>query len=209
MLPLPAAAQTYSWEYWRNPDGYLADQTSVLLQQIDATLLKHPPTATPGAERRLALAALDAVTHEPRWDTTEVMHAFLDRRIGRVVEALEAPAPKRGFEVFKLYNDSFIVRTRSTTVGFDLCGTRGKNRIIPDSLLQRIVGRCDILLISHKDPDHADRRVVKMALEQGIPVYGPEDCTLQGVQHVRQADFATVRLRDRTGRMLPVQPLPV
>ena len=200
-------ANAQGWEYWRNPDGYLNDQTQVLLRHIDATLQQEPPTATPSAARQLALAALDAVTHEPRWDTSAVLHSFLDLRIGRALEKLQLPA-RKGLEVFKLYNDSFIVRTRSTSVGFDICGTRGKNIIIGDELLHNILSHCDILFISHKDPDHADRRVVKMALELEIPVYGPEDCTIEGVRHVRQEDFATVTLSDRKGRSLKVQPLP-
>ena len=126
-----------------------------------------------------------------------------------MVEQLEQPCRKRGVEVFKLYNDGFVVRTRSMTVGFDLCGTRGKVRFIPDSLMRPIVAGCDALFISHRDPDHADRRVVSMATEMGIPVYGPMDYDNDEVQDIRMEDFQARVLACAHGKApLKVQALP-
>ena len=231
-------AQERAWEYWRNAEGYLEDQAEVLFGLIDRTLEANPAEAvvsggkfakassagrtsgkassvgqksgnTTSVERQLALAALDALVHDTRWDDSAQLHTFLDRRIGRVAERLAQPYRKKGVEVFKLYNDGFVVRTRSMTVGFDLCGTRGSVRFIPDSLMRPIVEGCDALFISHRDPDHADRRVVSMAAEMGIPVYGPMDYDNGEVQHVRMEDFQARELACAHGKApLTVQALP-
>ena len=110
------------WEYWRHPEPYLRDEADVLFGLIDETLLRYP--ASPGAslERRLALASLDALVHETRNDDSPQLHAFLDRRMARVAEQLKSPSRKKGIEIFKLYNDGFIVRSGGVTGvrrGFD------------------------------------------------------------------------------------------
>ena len=173
------AAQERLWEYWKMSDRYLADQAEVLLGNVDATLLAYPPAAKPCEARRLAFTALDAVLHETRYDDSPQFHAFLDKRLGRVADALAKPA-KRGVTVHKLYNDGFIVRTPKITVGFDLCGNRKNVKVVPDSLLRLFVNACDVLLISHRHQDHADPLAVRMAGEAGIPVYGPADFVCEG-----------------------------
>lgn len=199
----PAPAE-YAWEYWRNPDGYLDDQAKVLFGLIDETLERNPASTEPSAERQLALASLDALLHDTRNDGSPALHAFLDRRIARVAEQLKARPKKKVVELFKLYNDGFIVRSGGVTVGFDLCGTRQGEKYIPDPLMREIVGRCDMLFISHRDPDHADAIVVDMASEAGIPVYGPEDYPNEKTEKVRMADFGSRSL----AKGMEVQALP-
>lgn len=197
-------SRDYAWEYWRNPDGYLDDQASVLFGLIDETVESNPATTDPSAERQLALAALDALTHDTRNDDSPALHAFLDRRMTRIASLLKKKPKKKGIELFKLYNDGFIVRGGGVTVGFDLCGTRQGVKYIPDSLMQELVGRCDMLFISHRDPDHADANVVDMAYEKGIPVYGPEDYPNEKTQKVRMEDFGSRSL----AKGIEVQALP-
>lgn len=205
---IQVGAQERPWEYWRNPEGYLDQQTDVLFQLIDETIQRNPATPKPSAERQLALASLDDLLHDTRNDNSSALHAFLDRRIGRVAEQLQGSAKKKKVEVYKLYNDGFVVRTGGVTVGFDLCGTRGQVKYIPDSLMQEIVGRCDALFISHRDPDHADANVVAMASGMGIPVYAPEDYDNAQVVKVRMEDFGSRNLTLRNGQLLKVQALP-
>lgn len=200
--PEPAPAE-YAWEYWRNPDGYLDDQANVLFGLIDATLGRNPATPKPSAERQLALASLDALLHDTRNDDSPALHAFLDMRMARVLAQLKERSKKKGVELFKLYNDGFVVRAGGATVGFDLCGTRQGVKYIPDSLMREIVGLCDMLFISHRDPDHADAIVVDMASEAGIPVYGPEDYPNEKTEKVRMEDFGS-----RLAKGLEVQALP-
>ena len=189
-----ASGQERAWEYWRNPDGYIRHQADVVLGLVDRTLSEHPAGPVASAERLLALAALDAIVHDTANDDSPELHAFMDTRIGRVLEQLKGKATRKGLEIFKLYNDGFIVRSRSVTLGFDLCGTRGPVKWIPDSLMQALVGHCDALFISHRDPDHADANVVRMATERGIPVYAPEDYDNPSVKHVR-SDFAAGKVQ--------------
>lgn len=204
-----ASGQEREWEYWRNAEGYLVDQADVVFGLIDKTLQEYPATPEPSSERQLALASLDALVHDTRGDDSKPLHSFLDRRMGRVATQLARPCKKKGIELFKLYNDGFVVRSHSVTVGFDLCGTRGDVRFIPDSLMRAIVSSCDALFISHRDPDHADRRVVSMAAELGIPVYGPEDYDNTEVQGIRMEDFSPRPLPLAHGKArLMVQALP-
>lgn len=202
-----ASGQERAWEYWGNAEGYLEDQADVLFELIDKTLEEHPASPKPSTERQLALASLDALVHDTRWDDSAQLHAFLDKRMERVAQELRKPFRKKGVELFKLYNDGFVVRSRSMTVGFDLCGTCGSVRYIPDSLMRAIVAKCDVLFISHRDPDHADRRVVSMATELGIPVYGPEDYDNHEVQGIRMEGFSSRALPCSKGE-LTVQALP-
>ena len=199
----PARAE-YAWEYWRNPDVYLVDQAKVLFGLIDETLEKNPASTEPSAERQLALASLDALLHDTRNDDSPALHAFLDRRMARVAAQLKARPKKKGIDLFKLYNDGFVVRSGGVTIGFDLCGTRQGVKYIPDSLMREITGRCDMLFISHRDPDHADANVVDMAAEAGIPVYGPEDYMNGKTEKMRMEDFGSRRL----AKGLEVQALP-
>ena len=192
------------WEYWRNPDGYLEDQAKVLFGLIDETIERNPASAEPSAERQLALASLDALLHDTRNDDSPALHAFLDRRMARVAAQLKARPKKKDVELFKLYNDGFVVRSGGVTVGFDLCGTRQGVKYIPAPLMREIVGRCDLLFISHRDPDHADANVVDMAFEAGIPVYGPEDYGNEKTEKVRMEDYGSRRL----AKGLEVQALP-
>ena len=194
-------------EYWRQPEVYLDNQADVLFSLIDETLLRNPATRqAPSAERRLALASLDALLHDTRNDDSPALHRFIDTRVQRIVEDLSRPVRKKGLSVYKIYNDGYIVRTRSLTVGFDLCGTRGSFKVVPDSLMSQLVEACDVLFISHRDPDHADRNVVAMAHEAGIPVYGPADYDNEQIVPVRE-DFKEVQLGTRRGSVT-VLPLP-
>lgn len=125
-LPGSLFAQERPWEYWGNPEGYLDNQAEVLFGLVDGVLQRNPAAADPSPERQLALASLDALVHDTRNDGSPALHAFLDTRVGRVVGDLSRPSSRKGVEVYKLYNDGFVVRTREAVVGFDLCGTRGK-----------------------------------------------------------------------------------
>lgn len=199
-LAVAAGAQERSWEYWKNADGYLSDQAEVLLDYVDATLQAYPPSAKPGEARRLAFTALDAVLHETRYDDSPQFHAFLDKRLGRVADALDGPV-KRGVTVYKLYNDGFIVRMPKITVGFDLCGNRKGVKVVPDALLRRLVNDCDVLFITHRHQDHADPLVVAMAGEAGIPVYGPADFACEGFQVIHTDPARDTVLATRRGSL--------
>ena len=195
------------WEYWGQKETYLDHQADVILGLVDETLLHNPSSPTPSAERQLALAALDAVVHDTRNDDSPQLHAFIDRRVARLAKELDIPV-KKGLRISKIYNDAFIVQSKSCTVGFDLCGTRKGMKIVPDSLMREIVSRCAMLFISHRDSDHADKNVVAMAAEMNIPVYSPEDYDNGQVIKIRTEDFGEQPLKTASGTEILVRALP-
>lgn len=163
------------WEYWGKPEVYLDNQREVLFDIVDKTLRQNGPSASPAAERQLALASLDALVHDTRNDGSDALLEFIQRRVSYAGVAL-GKKPSKGLEIIKLYNDGFIVRAGSgDIVGFDICGTRNGVKYIPEGLMKELLGYCHALFVSHKDPDHADPSVIAMASEMGIPVYAPYD----------------------------------
>ena len=194
------------WEYWRHPVEYIHDQASVLLGYAGAVLDSEAPSEHPSENRRLALTALDAILHDTTLDGSDEFHAFVDARMEKLSRALGRKCG-RGLEIYKVYNAGFVVRDKNLTVGFDLCARRGGMTIVADDVMEKIVGCCDVLFISHRDPDHADASVIEIAGRLGIPVYGPEDFPNPGSKGVRKEDFSSIELATKRGSV-KTQPLP-
>ncbi|MBQ8046858.1 MAG: MBL fold metallo-hydrolase [Prevotella sp.] len=169
-----AQKKTRALHYWGNQDKYLETQTSVLLDFVDDMLDRHLPSVKPSEEREAALYLLDAVCHDTRLDRSEAARDYMERRIGKVVASLKQPM-KRGLEVYKIYNDGFILRTRSTTVAVDLVSKSNHVELYSDSLTGQLVGLCDALFITHRHGDHADPLVARLFASQQKPVYCPSD----------------------------------
>jgi len=79
--------------------------------------------------------------------------------------------------IWKVYNMAFIARTKSVTIAFDLVS--GITSSSPDfamspDQIDRLARQCDVLLISHRHPDHADKAVAAKFIELGLPVVSPE-----------------------------------
>lgn len=204
-----ASAQTPPtprWEYWRHAGEYIHDQAGAVFSLAGKVLDSEPPSTRPSDSRRLALAALDALLHDTDLDGSGEFHAFVDGRMEKIADQLGDKC-SNGLEIFKLYNAGFIVRTKKLTVGFDLCAKRGDVTIVPPRLMSRMIGCCDVLFISHRDPDHADASVIAEAARQGVPVYGPKDIPNPLVTGIRCEDFSETELVTRSGKVL-VQPLP-
>jgi L-ascorbate metabolism protein UlaG (beta-lactamase superfamily) len=89
-----------------------------------------------------------------------------------VIRDLAKPL-RSGMKIYKVYNDGFVIRTKSTTIAIDLCGRRGS--FIPDSLMRPIADKCDALFISHNHDDHADENVISMFKEENKPIYAPSE----------------------------------
>ena len=179
LLPFGLGAQeknaTDRSAFWGNEDVYLHKQAAVMFDIIDRTLNDNPPVAGAPAVRKLALYNLDALLHETRYDNTEALYGFIGSRISKVIADMAAPV-KRGVEIYKIYNDGFVARTRSATVAFDVVrGTCKGRRLIPDSLIRAVADRCDVLFITHNHGDHGDAAVVKMFLDAGKPVIAPTE----------------------------------
>ena len=93
----------------------------------------------------------------------------MESRLSGLLEDMQKPL-EEGMKVYKLYNDGFIVKTKSVTVAFDLYrggATKESPSLISDETMQAIVAQCDIMFLSHNHPDHIDPVVVRMFTDMG------------------------------------------
>lgn len=186
------SAQNKPYKFHGNPDYYIECQRDVAFKMIDEGLDAFPPVVGAPIERRLALCNLDCLLHDTSNDNTEAFCNFVRSRISKVLADLERPM-KRGVRIYKLYNDAFIVRTKSVTVAFDIsrCRCRGhKDPIVPTDMAEKLVAKCDVMFLTHKHGDHVDRHVVEQFVKAGKPVVAtPNILTdMEGITHRRAED---------------------
>ena len=156
--------------YWGSPDNYLNAQGLVMLDLVNEALDSCPPSPEPSLIRKQALYNLDAVLHDTKFDGSELVKDFAASRVDRVLKDFEKPmSGKEGIRIYKVYNDGFILRSSKAVVAVDLTGKEG--RLIPDSLMTKVVDLCDVLFITHNHDDHCDGNVVEMFASKGKPVY--------------------------------------
>ena len=167
-------------------DAFLNRQAAALLAKVGETLQRVPPAVPEPAERRLALLLLDGVLHDSYAPNRPPVQDFYHARIGQAVADMEKTRVARGALIWKLYNDGFVVRTRSVTLAFDLYrgapgfrldDAQGQRTLVPapgfpiaDDLVDRLVRQCDVLFVSHRHGDHADPAIAAAFIAQGKPV---------------------------------------
>ncbi|MDR3711390.1 MAG: MBL fold metallo-hydrolase [Puia sp.] len=162
-------------------NAYMNRQADALLKEVDSTLRLHPPSLANIAgsrERYLALLLLDAVLHDRVAAHRQPVQDFFHRRVETVVDELEHTKVGKGAMIWKLYNMGFVVRTRTVTLTFDL--TDGKSAgsagfVIPETLMKRLTGQCDVLFISHRHQDHAEEEIARQFIDDGKPVVAPPE----------------------------------
>ena len=196
------AQNNWNLEYWQNPNLYTETQNAVFLDLIGSTLDKFPPSLTPSLERKLALYNLDAVLHTPRPDTTAALKSYMEKRTDAVIADLDKPVSK-GIRIYKIYNDGFIVRSKSATVAFDICSRNGS--LIPSEQMERLVKHCDVMFLSHNHSDHSDRAVVSVFNKLGIPVYAPENFWPENkeINHIRYTEIKDLHVGQVDVKVLP------
>ncbi len=73
--------------------------------------------------------------------------------------------------IWKIYNDGYVVKPPSVTLGFDLVGRYGSDVgefAISKDIMKQLVDECDILFISRHHPDHyAKKWVIRRVIEKG------------------------------------------
>lgn len=75
--------------------------------------------------------------------------------------------------IWKLYNHGEIIQTKDISIALDLI--EGFDEIEWDpKKMKQLVENVDVLMISHKHGDHADKRVVDLFVKAGRPVIVPE-----------------------------------
>jgi len=183
--------------YWNDSDAYLQDQATLIFEQAYKIFAAYPPDVTVGDERKMALYALDALLHDTRIDHGTAFISYLERITGNIAVELQKSKPSgREIRFFRCYNDGFIIKTATVTVGIDLVrGGTADKPFIGKSVIRTLVDQCDILFISHGHGDHTDPVVIDMFLEQGKKVIVPEDFkkdtsprlhVLRGTQPIRE-----------------------
>jgi len=195
--------------FWGYPDNYLDNQSRMVFQEIDRTLLAYPPQKTECQARRMALMSLDMLLHDTRNDKTDAFYQFVNARLGHMLQDLQQPV-KKGVKIYKLYNDGFILKSKTATIAIDLVpGGPESHPFISDSLIYAIANQCDAMFISHAHGDHANLRIAKAFAEQGKRVIVPKGLwkgVHQNIEELLDADTAVVVPFDQLGMQLQILP---
>ena len=209
-----ASAQQKSAEpvaFWGKEDAYLLKQASHMFNLVDEALTENPPVVGAPMARKLALYNLDAMLHEVKYDNTEPFCNFIDSRIGKVIEDMMSPV-KRGVKIYKIYNDGFVVRTKSANIAFDVVrGACKGQQLLSNEQVDAIVDKCDVLFLSHNHGDHVDKYVVNRFIEAGKPVVAASEIlpNLEGVTHYRsESEILDKVVKLKSGEELQVKIFP-
>ena len=157
-------------------NAYLDRQAEAFLDTVEGVLEKEPPQAPLPEVRRMGLLLLDAVLHDKYAAARKPVQAFFHHRIERALEEIERTKVAEGAMIWRLYNMSFIVRTPSVTMAFDLVNGASSGFeafAVPDDVMTRLAAQCDALFISHFHGDHKEELVARCFLDAGKPVVGP------------------------------------
>lgn len=210
-----AQAQQAEKTMWGKQDLYLARQTEKTFSLINDILQEKknlPSKKAPSLERKAALYLMDAVLHDTRMDGSPVITQFIEGRYEAILEDMKKPL-KKGLKIYKLYNDGFVVKSKSVTVAWDI--VRGPKmietpKLISNEVIQKIVGQCDIMFLSHNHGDHVDKDVVNMFIEAGKPVVAPTDVLKKNekVIHTRSEEIVEKSFTAANGVKLHTTILP-
>ena len=207
------SAQKKSLKFHGKPDYYLECQSEALFKVADEGLDAFPPVVGAPIERRMALYTLDGLLHDTRNDNSEAFRSFVTSRVTKLLADLEKPF-KRGVRIYKIYNEAFVVRTKSATIAFDFsrCRCRGhKDPIVPTELAEKIVAKCDALFLTHYHRDHVDSHIVDLFVKAGKPVVAAPNILAdkEGVTHRRNEEgIDNFELKLKSGKALQVSIIP-
>lgn len=206
-----AFAQSEPVAFWGKEDAYLLKQASHMFNLVDQALTENPPVVGAPMARKLALYNLDAMLHEVKYDNTEPFCNFIDSRIGKVIEDMKSPV-KRGVKIYKIYNDGFVVRTKSVNIAFDVVrGACKQQQLLSNEQVDAIVDKCDVLYLSHNHGDHVDKYVVNRFIEAGKPVIAASEIlpNIEGVTHYRsETEVLDKVVKLKSGEELQVKIFP-
>jgi len=162
-------------DWWGDIDGYLNQQAKVSLSAVADVFKLYPPNKNECFEREMALLLIDNVLHEEKAASRQAVQVFLENQIKSAIEEIRSEKVKRGAVIWKLYNHSFVVKTPSVTIGFDIQrGLAGESGLsLSKELMQPLIDVVDVLFISHYHNDHADEWIVEKFLEQEKSVISP------------------------------------
>ena len=163
--------------YWSKPEAMMQDQAALLFEQAHRILAQYPPSTAPNEARTLALIAIDALLHDARLDNGKAFLDYIQSRYRLVADKLRNEKPEgKEIRIYKLYNHGFVVQTPSMAIAIDLIrGGRADQPFVSDALIASLVDQCDILFVSHRHADHADKSVAQLFCDQNKQVIAPPD----------------------------------
>lgn len=193
-------------------NDYLDRQATVFLDTVNSLISSYPPVITEGRERAYAKMMMDAVMHDQYAAFRKPVKAFFHSRVSGIINQLENTKVTGGAVVWKVYNMGFIIRTKSVTVAFDLvtgASSDSKGFAMSSDEIDRLVRQCDVLFISHKHRDHAEKVVAEKFINLGKPVVAPEqvwteDKIFKKITHLERSPDKTHKLSLNTGQVLKV-----
>ncbi len=177
-MRLPKSSGLPDPQLSQKDNDYMDRQARVFLDTVQAILSEYRPILPEGRERGFAKLLMDAVFHEKYASFRKPVQQFFHTQTDHLTKELEGTKVEKGAVIWKIYNMGFIVRTQSVTIAFDL--VTGATADSPGFALsadeaERLVKQCDVLFISHKHEDHADKVIAADFLRQGKPVIAPEE----------------------------------
>ena len=157
---------------------FIQNQSSIISQQIE----NYFDTEKPGyysVERENELYSIDAITHNPKPHNNAIKDLFFNR-YKKSLESIKNTEVESGVVVWNIYNMSYIVKTESITVAFDLvllpdCMIKEGELKSHEKVLTEIVKLCNILFVSHNHEDHFDNFVAQEFLSLNKPVIAQKD----------------------------------
>lgn len=159
-------------------NDYLDRQARVFLDTVIVLLEQFPPTPFPeDRERSMAKLLMDAVFHEHHAAYRKPVQQYFRTQVDNVIRELETEKVEKGVRIWKIYDMGFIARTKSVTIAFDLVSgiTSGSaDFAMTPGQIERLVGQCDVLLITHRHQDHAEMAVAQQFISHGLPVVSNE-----------------------------------
>lgn len=182
-------------KFWGNQAAYLQKQANVMFSLVDEALDNNPPVTGAPENRRMVLANLDMLLHDTSNDASPALFGFMQKRIGKTIDKLSQPV-KSGYQLHKIYNAGFVAATPASRIAIDIVRGESEGRLlIPDSLMNLLVDKCDVLLVTHNHEDHGDPAVVEMFLKAGKPVIAPDEFMPEDkrIRHIRPADGTVYR----------------
>jgi len=191
-------------------NDYLDRQAKVFLDTVQSILAKYPPVIRDGRERTTAKLLMDAVFHEKFAAFRLPPQQFFHAQSAKVIKELEEVKVTKGAMIWKVYNMGFIIRTKSVTLAFDLvrgASSKSNDFALSDGEINRIINQCDVLFISHKHGDHADKEVASRFIQAGKPVVAPEevwkdDPIFAQITHLERVAEKNQKLKLLNGKVL-------
>jgi L-ascorbate metabolism protein UlaG (beta-lactamase superfamily) len=155
---------------------YMDNQAEALLDHVNVVISEFKPGWPEPPARKSALLLMDGVLHDVYAPERPPVQQFFKKRIREAIDDIERSKITDGARIWKLYNDGFVVRTGSVTLGFDL--VQGKSVgveafCVDDEDMKRLIDQCDVLFISHYHADHTEDWVAEAFLDEGKPVVAP------------------------------------